>query len=65
MLQLPKIACGFDYVLVVVDRLSKTTHFILYSKTYNALHVAKIFSKDGDFHSLVTNYRCLIGMLSL
>ena len=42
---LPK-SKGFEAVLVVVDRLSKYSHFILMKHPYNAKTVAELFVKE-------------------
>lgn len=37
---------GFDAILVVVDRLSKYSHFIPIKHSYTAKHIAEIFAKE-------------------
>ena len=42
---LPKNEKQNDYVMVVVDKLSKAAHFILVKTTYKAANIANIFMK--------------------
>ncbi|GAU17006.1 hypothetical protein TSUD_37640 [Trifolium subterraneum] len=56
---LPK-SRGFDAILVVVDRLSKYSHFILLKHPYNAKTIAEVFVKEvvrlhGIPHSIVSD----------
>jgi len=53
VLGLPKTLRKQESILVVVDRFSKTAHFIPYSKTFNASRVAKlVFNKIVRLHGL-------------
>ena len=42
----PKIAKGYDSILVVVDRFSKMAHFIPCKKTSDVEHVVKLLFKE-------------------
>ena len=43
---LPKRKKKNDSIFVVVDKLSKATHFILVKSTYKAVHIVEIFLKE-------------------
>jgi IS30 family transposase len=40
---LPRTRAGYDSIWVVVDRLTKTTHFILVKNTYNSAVLAELY----------------------
>ena len=43
---LPKVRGGYDSIWVIVDRLTKSTHFIPVKTTYQAKDLAKIYLKE-------------------
>ena len=43
---LPKTLGKFDYIWVVVDKLTKSTHFISVKIDYNAQHLVKVYVKE-------------------
>ena len=43
---LPKSKKHNDFIMVVVDKLSKVAHFILVKSTYKVVHIAYIFIKE-------------------
>ena len=43
---LPNIKKKNDYIFVVVDKLSKESHFIPMKLTYNAVHIVDILLKE-------------------
>jgi hypothetical protein len=43
---LPKTIKQLDAIMVVVDKLSKTTHFIPMKSTFKAIDVANVFMKE-------------------
>ena len=46
IMDLPKRKKQIDSIFVVVDNLSKATHFIPVKSTYKAVHIADIFLKE-------------------
>ena len=40
---LPKVRGGYDSIWVIVDRLTKSAHFILVKTTYQAEELARIY----------------------
>lgn len=42
----PKPSVGFDFVMVVVDRLLAKCHFLACKKTNDAVYVANMFSQE-------------------
>lgn len=46
VLSLPQTKHGFDSIFVIVDRFSKTTHFISYKNTIDASHVSIFFFQE-------------------
>jgi hypothetical protein len=43
IVSLPMIACKFDSIWVIVDRLSKSAHFISINTNYKVQRYAKIY----------------------
>ena len=60
---IPKTLGKFDYIWVIVDRLTKSAHFILVKMTYNAEKLAKLYiSKINRLHGVplsIKSYRDL------
>ena len=40
---LPRTSSGYDAIWVIVDRLTKTTHFLLIKKTYYTEKLARLY----------------------
>ena len=43
---LPRTVKGYDAIWVVVDRLTKSTHFLPIKKTYPLNHLAKLYVEE-------------------
>jgi len=46
VIALPRVRCGFDSILVVVDCLTKAAHFILVKSTTIAIDIANVFVRE-------------------
>lgn len=46
MMRLPKIAKQHDVIMVVVDKLSKASHFIIVNSTHKSIDLAQILMKE-------------------
>ena len=44
--ELPRTKKQNDYIMVAIDKLSKSSHFIIKNSTYKAINIANIFMKD-------------------
>ena len=40
---LPRTSSGYDAILVIVDRLTKTVHFLPIKKTYSTIRLARLY----------------------
>jgi len=43
---LPKTVKGYDVIWVIVDHLTKSTHFLSIKKTYSLSHLAKMYIEE-------------------
>nr|GEZ86906.1 putative reverse transcriptase domain-containing protein [Tanacetum cinerariifolium] len=43
---LPRTPCGYDSIWVIVDRLTKSAHFLLIKKTYSIEKLAQLYLKE-------------------
>ena len=43
---LPRTHKGYDVIWVIVDRLTKSTHFLLVKKTFSLSRLAKLYIKE-------------------
>ena len=46
VLGLPRTLCKFDAIWVIVDRLTKSAHFVPVQTTYNSEKLAKIYIRE-------------------
>jgi hypothetical protein len=56
VMKLPKTRRGNDAIWVIVDRLTKSAHFLAIKETFNLERLAQLYV-DGSFRS--TKRRCL------
>jgi hypothetical protein len=49
---LPKTSRGFDLIWVIVDRLTKSAHFIHVKTDYKASRYAEIFARIMSLHGI-------------
>ena len=56
---LPRTSTGFDSIWVIVDRLTKSSHFVLVDTTYIAKKYAEIY-----FDQIVTLHRVPLTIIS-
>ena len=62
---LPRTSCGYDAIWVIVDRLTKTAHFLPIKKTYSTDRLAKLYVNrivylHGVLMSIVSNRRAIL-----
>ena len=50
MVDLPRTQKQYDSIWVVMDRLTKSTHFIPFKSTYSAEDYVRIFIDDIVYH---------------
>lgn len=56
---LPHIQGGYDYICVIVDRLTKSTNFLAVKPTYKASHLARLLiSEIMKLHGVSTSIMC-------
>ena len=53
---LPHTSCGYDAIWVIVDRLTKTAHFLPIKKTYSTDRLAKLYvNRIVYLHGVLVN----------
>ena len=62
---LPRTSCGYDAIWVIVDRLTKTAHFLPIKKTYSTDRLAKLYVNrivylHGVLMSIVSDRRAIL-----
>ena len=55
--RLPRSKDGYDYIWVIVDRLTKSAHFLVVKTTYLMAKLAKLYVKH-----IVCLHRCLFSL---
>ncbi|WMV33692.1 hypothetical protein MTR67_027077 [Solanum verrucosum] len=60
---LPRTRQQYDLIWVIVDRMTKLTHFILVKVSYTAEDYAKLYLRERDGFAYNNSYQSSIGMI--